>query len=55
MRFGLFVPQGWRMDLVGIEPARQWEVMAQGLKVPLAHRQLAPLVCRAALGRYPVR
>src|SRR5512142_60564 len=28
MRFGLFVPQGWRMDLVGIEPARQWEVMA---------------------------
>ncbi len=27
MRFGLFVPQGWRMDLVGIEPARHWEVM----------------------------
>lgn len=27
MRFGMFVPQGWRMDLVGIEPARQWEVM----------------------------
>jgi F420-dependent oxidoreductase-like protein len=27
MRFGLFVPQGWRLDLVGIEPERQWEVM----------------------------
>ena len=27
MRFGMFVPQGWRMDLVGIEPAQQWEVM----------------------------
>jgi F420-dependent oxidoreductase-like protein len=27
MRFGIFVPQGWRMDLVGIEPARQWEAM----------------------------
>src|SRR5690242_21480831 len=27
MRFGLFVPQGWRHDLVGIEPARQWEAM----------------------------
>jgi F420-dependent oxidoreductase-like protein len=27
MRFGLFVPQGWRLDLVGIEPARQWEAM----------------------------
>lgn len=27
MRFGLFVPQGWRLDLVGIEPAAQWEVM----------------------------
>lgn len=27
MRFGLFVPQGWRMDLVGIEPAQQWETM----------------------------
>jgi F420-dependent oxidoreductase-like protein len=28
MRFGLFIPQGWRMDLVGIEPARQWQVMS---------------------------
>src|SRR6478672_13169519 len=27
MRFGMFVPQGWRMVLVGIEPAQQWEVM----------------------------
>lgn len=27
MRFGLFVPQGWRLDLVGIEPAQQWETM----------------------------
>ena len=28
MRFGLFVPQGWRHDLVGIEPADQWKVMS---------------------------
>ena len=27
MRFGLFVPQGWRHDLVGIEPAAQWSAM----------------------------
>jgi F420-dependent oxidoreductase-like protein len=27
MRFGVFIPQGWRMDLVGIEPDRQWEAM----------------------------
>jgi F420-dependent oxidoreductase-like protein len=27
MRFGIFVPQGWRMDLVGIEPDRQWDAM----------------------------
>ena len=27
MRFGLFVPQGWRLDLTGIEPASQWEAM----------------------------
>ncbi len=27
MRFGVFVPQGWRLDLVGIEPARQWQTM----------------------------
>ncbi|WP_127794540.1 LLM class F420-dependent oxidoreductase [Agromyces sp. LHK192] len=28
MRFGIFVPQGWRFDLVGIEPAaRHWETM----------------------------
>lgn len=27
MRFGLFVPQGWRMDLVGIDPADHWSTM----------------------------
>ena len=27
MRFGVFVPQGWRMDLVGIDPALHWGVM----------------------------
>jgi F420-dependent oxidoreductase-like protein len=27
MRFGLMVPQGWRLDLVGIEPADQWRAM----------------------------
>jgi F420-dependent oxidoreductase-like protein len=27
MRFGMFVPQGWRMDLAGIEPARHWDTM----------------------------
>ncbi|QEO14871.1 LLM class F420-dependent oxidoreductase [Agromyces intestinalis] len=27
MRFGMFVPQGWRHDLVGIEPAEHWAVM----------------------------
>ena len=25
MRFGAFVPQGWRMDLVGISTERHWE------------------------------
>jgi F420-dependent oxidoreductase-like protein len=28
MRFGMFLPQGWRMDLVGIDPAQHWGVMA---------------------------
>jgi F420-dependent oxidoreductase-like protein len=27
MRFGLFVPQGWRLDLAGIAPADQWPAM----------------------------
>jgi F420-dependent oxidoreductase-like protein len=27
MRFGLFIPQGWRLDLVDIPAARHWEVM----------------------------
>lgn len=27
MRFGLFIPQGWRLDLAGIDPARQWSVI----------------------------
>lgn len=29
MRFGTFIPQGWRFDLVGIEPARQFPVMRE--------------------------
>ncbi|MBD2759026.1 LLM class F420-dependent oxidoreductase [Yimella sp. cx-573] len=28
MRFGLFIPQGWRFDLVGIDPHRQWQTMS---------------------------
>jgi F420-dependent oxidoreductase-like protein len=27
MKFGLFIPQGWRHDLVGIDPAEQWTVL----------------------------
>lgn len=27
MRFGTFIPQGWRFDLVGIEAAAQWGAM----------------------------
>jgi F420-dependent oxidoreductase-like protein len=27
MQFGFFIPQGWRLDLVGIGPERHWEVM----------------------------
>lgn len=28
MRFGLFIPQGWRLDLVGIPTERHWQVMS---------------------------
>src|SRR5690349_910332 len=28
MKFGLFISQGWKMDLVGIDPAQHWGVMA---------------------------
>ncbi|KUI25537.1 LLM class F420-dependent oxidoreductase [Mycobacterium sp. IS-1496] len=28
MRFGLFIPQGWRLDLVGIPVDRHWRVMS---------------------------
>src|ERR1700759_730658 len=27
MRFGLFVPQGWRLDLAGIDPKDHWATM----------------------------
>ena len=27
MRFGIFIPQGWRHDLVDIDPVDQWSVM----------------------------
>jgi F420-dependent oxidoreductase-like protein len=29
MQFGLFIPQGWRLDLVGIPPERHWDVMRE--------------------------
>ncbi|WP_449385721.1 LLM class F420-dependent oxidoreductase [Cellulomonas soli] len=28
MRFGLFIPQGWRQDLTGIDPREHWAVMS---------------------------
>jgi F420-dependent oxidoreductase-like protein len=28
MRFGCFVPQGWRLDLVGIDPPDHWQTMS---------------------------
>ncbi len=28
MRFGIFIPQGWRFDLVGIDPAEHWRTMS---------------------------
>jgi len=28
MRFGTFIPQGWRFDLVGIDPAEHWSTMS---------------------------
>jgi F420-dependent oxidoreductase-like protein len=29
MRFGMFIPQGWRLDLVGIDPADHWATMLE--------------------------
>ncbi len=29
MRFGMFINQGWRFDLVGIDPTDQWANMKQ--------------------------
>ena len=29
MRFGLFVPQGWRLDLAGIDAGQHWSVMRE--------------------------
>jgi F420-dependent oxidoreductase-like protein len=29
MRFGLFIPQGWRLDLAGIETKDHWQVMRE--------------------------
>src|SRR3954463_9216192 len=32
MRFGVFIPQGWRLDLAGIDPADQWSAMLQSAR-----------------------
>ena len=29
MRFGMFIPQGWRLDLAGINSADHWRVMRE--------------------------
>jgi F420-dependent oxidoreductase-like protein len=29
MRFGVFIPQGWRLDLAGIDPAEHWATMSR--------------------------
>jgi F420-dependent oxidoreductase-like protein len=29
MKFGLFVPQGWRLDLVDVDPKEHWDAMLQ--------------------------
>ena len=42
MRSGLFIPQGWRHDLVGIAPADQWKVMSD-LATYADQGQLAPV------------
>jgi F420-dependent oxidoreductase-like protein len=33
MRYGLFIPQGWKLDLAGIEPADQWAAMLEVARV----------------------
>ena len=39
MQFGLFIPQGWRHDLVGIDPAQHWGVRPRAWPVaPTATR-----------------
>ncbi|MCI9889214.1 LLM class F420-dependent oxidoreductase [Micrococcales bacterium 31B] len=32
-KFGVFIPQGWRLDLVDVPPAEQWEAMLQVARV----------------------
>ena len=32
MKFGAFVPQGWRMDLVGIPADEQWPTILDAAK-----------------------
>jgi alkanesulfonate monooxygenase SsuD/methylene tetrahydromethanopterin reductase-like flavin-dependent oxidoreductase (luciferase family) len=27
MHFGTFIPQGWRLDLVGIDTSQHWDTM----------------------------
>ena len=40
MRFGLFIPQGWRMDLAGIDPSR-WIVDGDAVRGPTTEEQAA--------------
>ncbi len=42
MRFGLFIPQGWRLDLVDIPAEQQWDAM----------RQIAQYADRAGYGAW---
>ncbi|WGW14089.1 LLM class F420-dependent oxidoreductase [Saxibacter everestensis] len=39
MRFGMFIPQGWRLDLVGIDPSEHWNTMSKVAQHADAHEE----------------
>ena len=55
-RFGVFVPQGWRMDLVEIDdPIEQYEAMTRAAQAADARRGGTPSGCSTTFTPSPHR
>ena len=48
MKIGAMVPQGWRMDLNGIKPEKQWDTILESSK------KIGEFALKISILKYPI-